>query len=178
MNRHDFLHRLHEIYRPRTYFEIGVNTGQSLSLSRAPTVAVDPAFFVTAEIDCDLHLVRATSDAFFARTVPFDHLRGTPVDLAFIDGMHLFEFALRDFINTERFIRWTSVIVFDESGKALGGEPPENAELARHKLLDLMGDLYLFGGPMLGKLTAERPGHTATHCAIRTALERGIVEIR
>jgi hypothetical protein len=114
LNRHDFLRRLHEIYRPRTYFEIGVNTGQSLSLSRVPTVAVDPAFIVTAEVDCDLHLVRATSDTFFARTVPFDHLRGTPVDLAFIDGMHLFEFALRDFINTERFMSWTSVIVFDD----------------------------------------------------------------
>jgi len=114
LNRHEFLLRLHEVYRPRTYFEIGVNTGRSLSLSRVPTVAVDPAFIVTAEIDCDLHLVRTTSDGFFARTFPFEHLRGAPVDLAFIDGMHLFEFVLRDFINIERYTLWTSVIVFDD----------------------------------------------------------------
>jgi hypothetical protein len=114
LNRHEFLRRLHEIYRPRTYFEIGVNTGLSLSLSRVPTVAVDPAFIVSAEIDCDLNLVRATSDEFFGRAVPFEHLLGAPVDLAFIDGMHLFEFVLRDFINTERHALWTSVIVLDD----------------------------------------------------------------
>jgi hypothetical protein len=114
LNRHTFLRRLHEVYCPRTYFEIGVNTGLSLSLSRVPTVAVDPAFIVTAEIDCDLHLVRAPSDEFFARALPFEHLRGAPVDMAFIGGMHLFEFALRDFINTERHAQWTSVIVLDD----------------------------------------------------------------
>ena len=36
------------------------------------------------------------------------------VDLAFIDGMHLVEFALRDFMNIERFTLPTSVIVFDD----------------------------------------------------------------
>lgn len=40
---------------------------------------------------------------------------GSPgIDLAFIDGMHLFEFALRDFMNIERLARWTTVVVFDD----------------------------------------------------------------
>jgi hypothetical protein len=102
-------------------------------------VAVDPDFKVTVEIETDVHLVRATSDDFFARPDPLAHLRGriraapgagngsmtngaadggagtAPiVDLAFIDGMHLFEFALRDFINVERFTTPTSVVVFDD----------------------------------------------------------------
>jgi hypothetical protein len=128
LNRHEFLRRLHDVYRPRTYFEIGVNTGLSLSLSRVPTVAVDPAFIITAEIDCDLHLVRARSDEFFARGVPFEHLRGAPVDMAFIDGMHLFEFALRDFINTERYAQWTSVIVLDD----MLPRTPKEAARRRH----------------------------------------------
>jgi hypothetical protein len=38
----------------------------------------------------------------------------TPIDLAFIDGMHLFEFALRDFINVERYCEPSSVVVFDD----------------------------------------------------------------
>ena len=43
------------------------------------------------------------------------HYRGgTSLDLAFIDGMHLFEYALRDFMNVERFATWTTVIVFDD----------------------------------------------------------------
>lgn len=34
-------------------------------------------------------------------------------------------------------------------------------EPARHKLLDLVGDLYLLGGPMKGHVTAQRTGHFA-----------------
>jgi UDP-3-O-[3-hydroxymyristoyl] N-acetylglucosamine deacetylase len=48
-------------------------------------------------------------------------------------------------------------------------------EPARHKLLDLMGDLFLYGGPPRGALLARRPGHGRTHAAMREALERGIV---
>ncbi len=34
-------------------------------------------------------------------------------------------------------------------------------ELAKHKLLDLLGDLYLLGRPIKGKVFANRPGHKA-----------------
>lgn len=34
-------------------------------------------------------------------------------------------------------------------------------EPARHKLLDLVGDLYLLGKPLKGKVIAKRPGHFA-----------------
>lgn len=135
MQRHQFLRHLHLRCAPRNYLEIGVDTGSSLALSRVPSIGIDPAFQVTAPLRCDLELVRDTSDAFFARRDPLRHLRsgrnpwrnirrgrpafthyrgGTTLDLAFIDGMHLFEFALRDFMNVERFSRWTSVIVLDD----------------------------------------------------------------
>lgn len=39
---------------------------------------------------------------------------GVPADLAFIDGRHLSEFALHDFINTERLMARTGVVVFDD----------------------------------------------------------------
>ena len=135
MNRHEFLRQLHTLARPRNYLEIGVNDGRSLSLSRSPSIAIDPGFRIITPMRCDLHLVRATSDDFFARPDPIVHLRsgrnpfrnlrrgrapfghytGGPIlDLAFIDGMHLFEFALRDFMNVERFSDWTSLIVLDD----------------------------------------------------------------
>lgn len=114
MHKHDLLAALHERLRPRTYFEIGVRRGKSLRLSRCPSVAVDPAFVVEEEVHCDLHLVRTTSDEFFARRHPFAHLPLPHVDLAFIDGMHLAEYALRDFVNTERHCHPASVVVIDD----------------------------------------------------------------
>lgn len=36
-------------------------------------------------------------------------------------------------------------------------------ECARHKLLDIMGDLALVGRPIKGKITAKRPGHYANN---------------
>ncbi|MET1059347.1 MAG: class I SAM-dependent methyltransferase [Nocardioides sp.] len=114
MRRHALLRGLHELLEPTTYFEIGVRDGMSLALSRARSVGVDPFFRITREVRCDVHLVSTTSDEFFAREHPFAHFDEPVVDLAFIDGMHLSEFVLRDFINTERFCSPGSVVVFDD----------------------------------------------------------------
>jgi predicted O-methyltransferase YrrM len=113
-NRHEFLAALHAVVRPRTYLEIGVNDGRSLALSRVPTIGIDPAFKVTSEIRTDLHLARSTSDEFFGRRDPLAHLPMPLVDLAFIDGMHLSDYTLRDFMNVERYCAPGSVIVFDD----------------------------------------------------------------
>lgn len=169
MNRHEFLRELHRAVRPRNYLEIGVNDGRSLALSRVPSIAVDPAFRVTVPIRCDVQLARATSDDFFAAPDPLRHLTGgrnpwrnlrrgrplfdrwrggTTLDLAFIDGMHLFEFALRDFMNVERFSRWSSVIVFDDM------LPRNEDEAARDRHTgDWAGDVY----KMIPVLREHRP---------------------
>ncbi|MCW5775090.1 MAG: UDP-3-O-[3-hydroxymyristoyl] N-acetylglucosamine deacetylase [Phycisphaeraceae bacterium] len=54
------------------------------------------------------------------------------------------------------------MLVLDASG------PIDNAlrfpeEPARHKLLDLIGDLALLGRPLLARVEAERSGHALTH---------------
>jgi hypothetical protein len=158
MKRHDLLRALHDLTRPRNYLEIGVDDGRSLTLSRVPSIAIDPAFRITFPVRCDLHLAKATSDAFFAAKDPIRHLRssrnplrnarhgrplldhwrgGTTLDLVFIDGMHIFEFALRDFMNVERFSRWSSVIVFDDM------LPRDVDEAARDRhTSDWAGDVY------------------------------------
>jgi hypothetical protein len=156
VHRHDFLRQLHKVYKPRNYLEVGVNDGRSLALSRVASVAVDPAFKLVTQISCDVHLVKATSDDFFARKDPLLHLRpgrnpfralarkdplswfGDPkLELSFIDGMHIFEYALRDFMNVERHSRWSSVIVLDDM------LPRSVDEAARDRHTDAWtGDVY------------------------------------
>lgn len=114
MERHDLLAGLHARLQPRNYLEIGIDTGVSLALSRVPGIGIDPAFTVTAELDGDIQLVRATSDDYFREHNPTDRFDGNPLDFAFIDGMHLAEFALRDFIYVESYCARTSVVVFDD----------------------------------------------------------------
>jgi UDP-3-O-[3-hydroxymyristoyl] N-acetylglucosamine deacetylase len=73
-----------------------------------------------------------------------------------------------------------AVLVFDANGPVpvTGQAPPREGEIARHKLLDLIGDFALHGGPPQGRVHAERPGHTASHRIIREALALGILSRR
>jgi hypothetical protein len=114
VRRHEFLQTLHLLTRPRTYLETGIQKGQSLHLSRVPSVGIDPEFSIVAEVLADVHLARTTSDEFFARKNPLAHLPVNVIDLAFVDGMHLAEYALRDYLAVERFTTPASVIVFDD----------------------------------------------------------------
>lgn len=115
LSHHDLLARLHELVKPRTYVEIGVGDGASLSLSRARTLAIDPAFSVVHGIDCTLRLVRSTSDEFFQAQASLSPFSGLPVDLAFIDGLHLAEYAARDFVNIEKLSGPATVVVVDDT---------------------------------------------------------------
>lgn len=110
----DFLQGVHRVLEPPTYLEIGVRHGDSLALSRSRSVGIDPAYKIRAELDAPVALFRTTSDEFFAREDPTAPLGGGPAAMSFIDGMHLFEFVLRDFVNVERHSAWWSVIVFDD----------------------------------------------------------------
>lgn len=51
-------------------------------------------------------------------------------------------------------------------------EPKYQNEAARHKLLDVIGDLALVGKPLQGRVTAEYPGH-----GVNTAFAKKIREI-
>ncbi len=107
------LQEIHRRLNPSFYLEIGVRHGRTLSLASGPAIGVDPHPDIRFPIGDDAHLFEQTSDDFFQRqrthrTVP--RTQG----LAFIDGLHLFEFALRDFINVERFFHPTSLVVIDD----------------------------------------------------------------
>jgi len=106
------LQRFHKFFVPKSYLEIGVNTGNTLNLSHCASIAVDPEFKIKefnlgSKPAC--HFFQMTSDEFFARNNPTQIL-GRSLDMAFLDGMHWFEFLLRDFINTEKHCQRNSVI--------------------------------------------------------------------
>lgn len=111
MHYMDVLAGIEDRLAARWYLEIGSRTGTSLMPRKCGFVAIDPVFklksadFASAG---DMHFFRKTSDDFFAGR----HLErlGIIPDFAFIDGMHQFEFALRDFINCERSMTKSGVI--------------------------------------------------------------------
>ena len=72
-----------------------------------------------------------------------------------------------------RHVDLSSVIVFGELDLLPGCELRGDDEPVRHKLLDLVGDLALHGGPPRGLVRAFRPGHAATHAMIAEALRAG-----
>jgi hypothetical protein len=110
------LARLHRVLRPTRYLEIGSRTGDSLAVAQCASIAIDPAFnlaprFFGKKPLCALY--QTESDAFF-RTVDPEAILGGKIDFAFLDGMHLAEFLLRDFANTERHCRRNSLIALHD----------------------------------------------------------------
>lgn len=110
------LDRLHAALRPKTYFEIGTASGASLALAKCASVAVDPNFQLSVDAvgkKPACQLFQLTSDEFFAAH-DLGALLGGKVELAFLDGLHLFEFLLRDFMNTEAHCAKSSVVALHD----------------------------------------------------------------
>lgn len=113
VNYTEILNRLHGLLRPQLYLEIGLRKGRSFSLARERAIGIDPLPEIDFELS-DLQTVfPLTSDDFFEFKAA-EMLGSIKPDLVFIDGMHLFEFALRDFINVEFFASPNTVVVIDD----------------------------------------------------------------
>jgi len=48
-------------------------------------------------------------------------------------------------------------------------------EPLRHKILDLVGDLYVLGRPVLGKVSAERSGHALNGQMVKLLFEKYVI---
>jgi len=107
------LARIQSFLKPRTYVEIGLRNGVSFTLAKTAlaSVGIDPAPDLRLAPPPGARIFQMTSDAFFAQHDLAEELGQDTLDLAFIDGMHLFEFALRDFANLEKFCSPTSTIL-------------------------------------------------------------------
>ena len=107
---------IHEILRPPNYIEIGIRKGESLRLALDQTICVgiDPEPDIQTPLSANTSVFRMTSDAFFAEEDLPELLHAPAFDLAFIDGLHLFEQALRDFINLEKFASPQSIVMLHD----------------------------------------------------------------
>ena len=110
---------LHRILKPANYLEIGVFKGETLALAQPGTwaIGVDPAPLPESSrnYDAPTQIYRMTSDAYFAAGKTHEVDLPDTLDLAFIDGLHLFEQVLRDFINVEARCHPGSVIVLHDT---------------------------------------------------------------
>jgi hypothetical protein len=112
IDKHRLLSEIHKHLQPEFYFEIGVQTGKSLALAKCEAIGVDPMPMVVVELPASSKVITSSSDSFFKKQS--DILLQKSIDLCFIDGMHLFEYVLRDFINVEKYAKPNSLIIIDD----------------------------------------------------------------
>ena len=108
---YEFLIDLHKYVEPRFYTEIGVEYGASLKLATCAALGIDPAPQLSVPIAPQHSISYTTSDDFFRLA---DTSAMKSIDLCYIDGMHQIEFALKDFMNMERFCHAGSVVIVDD----------------------------------------------------------------
>jgi tetratricopeptide (TPR) repeat protein len=113
----DWLEKLYRHLKPKNVIEIGVSQSASLARVPAPAIAigVDPVPSVIYPLQTEAHIFAETSDDFFARRNVRELLRGEPLSVGFIDGSHLFEQALRDFMHLEPYCGPNSLIIFHDT---------------------------------------------------------------
>lgn len=106
---------IHNFLQPQNYVEIGVEFGTTLKLvsPRTRVLGIDPVPQVESDFAENVSVYQQTSDDFFASR-DLSSLLGGPFVFAFIDGLHLFEQVLRDFMNLEKYSSPDSLVVIHD----------------------------------------------------------------
>ncbi|MBK8270806.1 MAG: UDP-3-O-[3-hydroxymyristoyl] N-acetylglucosamine deacetylase [Planctomycetes bacterium] len=68
-----------------------------------------------------------------------------------------------------KHLTYADIVVIGPAG-VIGNEYRFPDECVRHKILDLIGDIYLAGRPVHGKIIATRSGHSLNHELVRKLL--------
>lgn len=112
----EVLARMHQLLRPKTYLEVGVDTGATLALAERSELAVgvDPVNAVRVRLPPNAQVFEEESDAFFAKRGRDSVFGSRRVALAFIDGLHRFENTLSDFANVESWADPSGTIVLHD----------------------------------------------------------------
>lgn len=151
-----------------------------LRVARAAAFDVGPSRFELAPADGDFVEVVIRVDFDDARLAPEASWAGDAADFVeriapartFALAREVDELARR---GLARHVDPACVVVLAPDAVLHAGRPFSPDEPARHKLLDLLGDLYLHGGPPIGRVRALRPGHAVNARALRRAIEEGVL---
>jgi hypothetical protein len=112
----DFIAHTVRSKRARSYLEVGVRDAATLTVVTCPSIGVDPYFAFSNNPIANksvLHLYQMTSDEFFRDYDPRAIL-GSPLDVAFLDGLHQFEYLLRDFMYVEAVSHRETLVMLDD----------------------------------------------------------------
>ncbi len=140
-DRKTVLSEIHNILKPKLYLEIGIRDGFSLTCANDETdiIAVDPNPIIAYKLPSKTKIYKETSDDFF-KLHDIKSIYNQETDLAFIDGMHLFDFVLRDFINVEKNSKKDSVILLHDT---IPIDAPSATRISTEKNLKYWsGDVY------------------------------------
>ncbi len=152
-------------------------SASALVISRAASIAVDDAFYsFEPATHSEVHVELRTEHPGLAR-----HAEWTGDVVQFtrdIAPARTFAFAA----DLERYMaRGAAPHVTPEQVVIIGdtlqaaGRPAAPEEPVRHKLLDLLGDLFVHGGPPRGIVRARAPGHAKTLRALTRAFRVGVL---
>jgi glycosyltransferase involved in cell wall biosynthesis len=99
---YNVIEKIGALVSPKTYLEIGVAQGNSISLMPESTlcIGIDPQPDIRKKLHNNVKIFRQTSNEFFMNIFN-NNITIPPIDLAFIDGMHLFDFVLNEFLRCE-----------------------------------------------------------------------------
>jgi UDP-3-O-[3-hydroxymyristoyl] N-acetylglucosamine deacetylase len=128
----------------------GLPSGKFLSIEPSSELEIDYTLEYPLPIGVQRYCFRGGRDAFLSDVAPARTF-GTIND---------FEKLAKAGISPGGRLRnvMLNVIVVDHE-KVINTELRFQDEFVRHKVLDIMGDLYLIGRPVIGKLVARRTGH-------------------
>ncbi|MFL5810006.1 MAG: class I SAM-dependent methyltransferase [Flavisolibacter sp.] len=123
-NRLYFINRLVKEKKFRSYLEIGVFLGKIFfNISAKKKIAVDPYFrfgfyrkfkrIFKNITNLNAKFFEKTSDAFFAEDAA-NLFADTKLDICLVDGMHEYQFALRDVENSLRYLQKQGVIIMHD----------------------------------------------------------------
>jgi len=110
MKRYELINSLALINNATTYLEVGVENGETFNkVEISNKTAVDPICGFEKQSFVG-NFYEMTSDKFFDEAIS----KNLKFDLIFLDGLHQWEFAMRDFVNATLLSHKKTIIIIDD----------------------------------------------------------------